>query len=335
MIATLVRKLFRDVWVSLLVIALLLIAFECLWARVTYRVSQEIPQTLDDTISKRVNKYKEQMLEKIKDELKQNPSAIMSLRNVGQEVEDPAEVLKEVSGEFFKGPGQIIQALIGGERVDLSRASDMMSVGYLHPVIQIILCIWAIGRASGAIAGEIDRGTMELLLAQPVPRWQLIAAHFCVDVIAIPVLCLSLWAGTWLGAWLMGMIGYEDGPLQVNPWNFGPALLSTAVFIFAVSGYTLWISALGRNRGRVMGIAVLVTLLQFLINLIGQIWEVITPLRPCTVFYYYDPQRIILNAGWMTDTVVWGRLGVLLAVGIAGYGLALWTFSRRDLPAPL
>ena len=47
---------------------------------------------------------------------------------------------------------------------------DMLSIGYVHPLVQIIFCIWAVGRASGAVAGELDRGTMELLLAQPLSR---------------------------------------------------------------------------------------------------------------------------------------------------------------------
>ncbi len=87
-----------------------------------------------------------------------------------------------------------------------------------------------------------------------------------------------------------------------------------------VSGLTLWLSAAGRFRSRVLA------LLQFLVNVIGQLWSVIEPLRPFTVFYYYQPQEVILRADWYADGVVWGRLGVLLA---------LRTFCRRDLSAPL
>src|SRR5260221_3699560 len=49
-------------------------------------------------------------------------------------------------------------------RINLDHAMDMLSIGYVHPLMQTLFCIWAIGRASGAIAGELDRGTMELLL---------------------------------------------------------------------------------------------------------------------------------------------------------------------------
>jgi hypothetical protein len=32
---------------------------------------------------------------------------------------------------------------------------DMLSIGYVHPVMQFVFCISAVGRAAGAIAGEI------------------------------------------------------------------------------------------------------------------------------------------------------------------------------------
>ena len=80
------------------------------------------------------------------------------------------------------------------------RARDVLSIGYVHPLTQTILCVWVIGRAAGAIAGEIDRGTMELLQAQPLPRYRVILAHLGVDVLTIPLLCLCVWAGNWRGS---------------------------------------------------------------------------------------------------------------------------------------
>jgi ABC-2 type transport system permease protein len=223
---------------------------------------------------------------------------------------------------------------------------------------------------------------MELLLAQPLARWRLVLAHFCVDLVTIPVLCLSLWGGTWLGTWLVGPIqvrppefkkppprpeyvvelgpfkvrlddpanrlkatqggakrGMFDDRLRMEPAEFGRALWLVGALIFAVCGYTMWLSACSRSRWRVLGVSVLLTLLQFLVNLVGQLWDVLEPLRPLTVFYYYQPQQVILGDTWSVR--LWstgGRvpmLAVLLGVGLLGYAMALWHFSRRDLPAPL
>ena len=135
----LMRKLLRDVVLGLVLVCLLLFAFQCLWAKVAERIGQLL-----------------------------------------------AEFTSQVSFRFivehiFSGPGRIMQALMGGESIDIQNALDRLSISYVHPLTQTLLCVWAVGRSSGAVAGELDRGTMELLLAQPVPRRNLILAHLGVD----------------------------------------------------------------------------------------------------------------------------------------------------------
>jgi ABC-2 type transport system permease protein len=325
MTLTLVRKLLRDVRLPLLVVCLLLVLFQLLWAKITQRIVGDVAPYF---------------------------AAVTSGRQ---------DSLKGLVDVIFAGPGKVIQTLLGGENLALDRAMDVLSIGYVHPLMQTLFCIWAVGRATGAVAGEVDRGTIELLLAQPLPRSRLILAHLTVDLLTIPVLCLALWAGNWLGVWLVGPIrvhldklpslpvplkfpGPDPERLHVNPWAFAPALLSVAALMFAVSGYTMWLSARGRFRWRVLGVAVFVTLVQFLVNLMGQMWEEAAWLRPFTVFYYYQPQPIILAGDWSVTLSVWNggdplvhlpAMLVLFAVGAAGYALALRAFCRRDLPAPL
>lgn len=246
-----------------------------------------------------------------------------------------SDFLPNVLKAIFEGPGRIVQTLMGGDQINLGRAIDMASIGFVHPVIQTVLCIWAVGRASGAIAGEIDRGTMELLLAQPVPRGTLIRAHFLVDLITIPLLCLAMWLGMFIGLHLVGLAQHENPMLQVDPMQFLPALLGISLLVYGLSGLTIWISSMSRFRYRAMGLAVLVTLLMFLVNLLGQLWDPIALFRPLTVFYYFNPQSMILNTDWYTNSVTWVRLGVLWGLGTGGYLLSYATFTRRDLPAPL
>jgi ABC-2 type transport system permease protein len=331
---TLVRKLLRDVRLPLFLVCLLVLLFQLLWARITHRVVGEIAPYFA---------Y-----------LTGGPEGIKDFLNI-----------------IFSGPGKIVQAVIGGEDIRMDRAMDMLSIGYVHPLMQFIFCIWAVGRASGAIAGEVDRGTMELLLAQPLARSRLILAHFYVDLITIPVICLSLWAGNWLGYWALGPVEVKEPPpevrhqvaafgrlggpkepprpdpakLRTDPMAFGPALVSVAALIFAVAGFTMALSARGRFRWRVLGTAVFLFLVMFLLNLVGQMWEEgFGWARPLTLFYYFQPQQIILGQGWTVDLRVWngGRplvplpaVAVLFAVGVVGYALALRTFTRRDVPAPL
>ena len=55
---------------------------------------------------------------------------------------------QDVENKVFAGTGRIIRTLIGGESVDLNSAMDLMSIGYVHPLMQTIFCIWAVGRAA-------------------------------------------------------------------------------------------------------------------------------------------------------------------------------------------
>jgi ABC-2 type transport system permease protein len=404
MTVILLRKLLHDIWLPLLVVALLLCAFECLWARVAQRITADLLPQLTAMIEKEQSELpvdwkdiaslvrNEGTLSPRRTHLIKQAIAVQGLVSPGApssiapqaavslgvatldasalklsplDQRELAELLDQYKGLLplvqkkltdllrsyqqkrsqkighdiqkmvFEGPGKIVQSLIGAEKLDLMRVQDTLSVGFVHPLVQVILCIWAIGRAAGAISGELDRGTMELLLAQPVPRRTLVLAQLWVDLLTIPVLCLSLWGGVCLGAWLSGLLDGANEMLRAEPLAFAPALLNVAVLIFAVSGATMFLSSLGRFRSRVLGLAVLLFLIQFLVNLIGQIWDDVAFLRPATVFYYYQPQAVILDTHWAANGTIWLQLAVLLAVGAVGYLLALWCFCRRDLPAPL
>jgi len=328
----LIRKLLRDVRLPLVVVAVLLFLFQLFWARVTDRVLGELAPFFHGL------------------------AELTGQFNVG-----------DIQSVVFNGPGKIAQSVIGGDSIDTNKAMDMLSIGYVHPLVQLILCLWAVGRSSGAIAGEIDKGTMELLLSQPLARLKIIAAHLCVDLITIPILCLSVWAGTYCGYLLIDPIKvrYPEGEqfkilkemsqkegrqekmradLEIRPLEFWAGMPVMAGLVFAVSGFSMMLSACGRFRWRVLGLAVLLTLTMFLVNLLGQMLDWMAPFRPLTIFYYYQPQKAILKGKWMVDFSVWNgdqptvgvpMLLVLFGIGIVGYLTALVIFTRRDIPAPL
>ncbi|HEY2787621.1 MAG TPA: ABC transporter permease subunit [Fimbriiglobus sp.] len=323
------RKLLRDVRIPLLVVCLIVAIFSGLWVKIAQRVTTEIFPFFNGLA-------------------------------LAQKM-DP-KVFDEV---LFKGPGKISQAVMGGADVRFDRTSDFLAIELLHPVILALTCIWAVGRAAGAVAGELDRGTMELLLSQPVPRNRLVLAHFLVDLTVIPAICGSVVLGTQLGLAAVGpfVVDYssldklmEKAPIKVrNPdrptelevdataqWK---GAMNLAGFAFAVSGFTLAISAAGRSRGKVTGLAVLVVVLMFVANVLGQLWSAAAFLRPASVFFYYQPQKLWLHGDGFVDLGdAWNAgqpllrlpvLAVLFGAGAAGYLLALLSFTRRDLPAPL
>lgn len=326
MTATLVSKLLRDVRPSLLVVCLVLFVFAAFWVKIAQRVTVEIAPVFNSV------------------------AMVFGDKNLFQDV-------------IFKGPGRVSQAALGWGDLNFERPNDFLAMGLLHPVVLILAMVWSIGRAAGAVAGEIERGTMELLLSQPIPRYRLILAHFLVDLLVIPVICLAFLAGTQFGLWLVGEfvpdystlrkltvparglrlpIPEDPEPLPVDGWSEIWGLLYTAALMFAMSGLTMALSAAGRSRWKVVGIAVLTVVVMFVANTIGQLWEPAAAVRPLTLFFYYQPQKAMLDGHWFVDLgSVWPGapavpgVAVLAVVGLVGYAVALRTFVRRDLPAPL
>src|ERR1044071_1308474 len=134
MTLVLIRKLLRDSRWALLVVCLLLAGFQMIWVKMTQRVVTQLAPMLPVGAQARKKK------------------------------------IEDVEKQIFSGPGRAMQSVIGGDQLSFQKAQDVLSISYVHPLMQVLFCLWAIGRSAGAIAGEIDRGTMELLLAQPVPR---------------------------------------------------------------------------------------------------------------------------------------------------------------------
>lgn len=114
---------------------------------------------------------------------------------------------------------------------------------FLLPLIALLL-------SYDAIVGEIDRGTMALLLAYPVARWQVVLGKFFGH-------CAILATATVLGYGAAGLaLGVTSGG-DAETWCAFVMLVATAVLlggVFIALGYL--VSALVRDRGTAGGIAI-------------------------------------------------------------------------------
>ncbi|TAK47604.1 MAG: ABC transporter permease [Xanthobacteraceae bacterium] len=124
---------------------------------------------------------------------------------------------------------------------------------FLIPLIALLI-------AHDAIVGEIERGTLALLLSYPIGRWQVMTGKFLGHV-AILVIATSLGYGAAAGA--LALTGSEmlRHSLVAFAVMVGSSILLGAVFI--AIGYL--ISALARDRAGAAGIAIGVWLMLVLV----------------------------------------------------------------------
>src|SRR5207237_10006524 len=74
-----------------------------------------------------------------------------------------------------------------------------IAVGYNELIIVFGVSIFAIARGSDVVSGELGRGTLEMLLAQPVSRLQVLYTQAVVTFGCLLILCSLTVAGTAAG----------------------------------------------------------------------------------------------------------------------------------------
>jgi ABC-2 type transport system permease protein len=215
--------------------------------------------------------------------------------------------------------GRVFRAF-GGENMDQSSAA-LVVCWWNHPVIVLTVLGWAISRGSAAVAGEIERGTLDLSLSRPVPRSTYLLAQVAFTLLGLVTLAAALIAGNRIGA--------QFYPLKAPPSVL--TLLRPAVMVvtlgMAVYGYTLPFSTLDVVRWRPGVIAAAITLGGLIAMSVAPQFEGYDWLEKLSVFDAYAPVTVALKGDPLAyDASV---LCVVFAIGVA---LALWIFARRDLP---
>ena len=93
-----------------------------------------------------------------------------------------------------------------------------IALAFDEPIVVFGISIFAIARGSDVVSGELNRGTLELLLAQPITRRQVLATQSIVTLACLVLLSLSTWGGTWCGIQLATVKENVPPPQLKLPW---------------------------------------------------------------------------------------------------------------------
>jgi ABC-2 type transport system permease protein len=235
-----------------------------------------------------------------------------------------AETLERLGSE--DGGGGRIQWLRNLGIGEAPSSAALIMVSWNHPFILLLISSWSIGRGAGAVAAEVERGTMDLILSRPVSRSGYLASQVTVAAIGLAMLGLSLWAGA--------SIAVHHNALREPPtWGMflGPAVNLVALGL-PIYGYTLLASSLDHVGKRPIFVGAVLTLGGFIAWVISMIpvladsrWK--PWLERVSIFKAYNPIEIVTTG----DTLVF-NVSLLAGIGAACVALAFVAFAVRDLP---
>lgn len=206
-----------------------------------------------------------------------------------------------------------------GGQTDFTSAAGYLGSELFSFMIPILFLVASVGNGAGAIAGEEERGTLDLLLSAPLSRTRVAVeklAALCLEVVGLG---LVLWLALWLGA--------RAGSLDVSAGHLAAATAAVVLLAVAYGAIAFMLAAATGRRALAIGVAVAAAVTAYLVNSLAALVSALEPFQKASPFYHYaaaDPLHHGLDA-WHTLVLV----AIAAAAGAAGVVL----FDRRDIAA--
>lgn len=214
---------------------------------------------------------------------------------------------------------QVIEGFGGGSVLSLTGS---MAFAFQHPFTLLLVGIMAIAFPALAIAGERDRGTLEVTLSRPISRRGLLLTLSLAGVIFVAALVGVLAISTAVTA---VTVGFGD---EVEIANVAQLWLAATLLFVAFMSLAFVVSVESDRAAPAIGLPAIFVLLNYLAFAIGGIWPDVAVLEDWSMFNLLKAPQVLADGLAVSDILV-----LLAFIGLFA-GVAFWRFPRRDLPAP-
>ena len=182
------------------------------------------------------------------------------------------------------------------------------------------VAIYAIFAAGGIVAREVERGTMDLILAQPLSRTRLVLSKFAVFLAGVGIIALGSFLGT-----LAGMAIIDE---RMSLGNTALALFQGLSLVLAVGSYSLLLSCLTLDPRRTLLLSGTITAAFYILNFVAPALKGYTWAGRFSLFHYFAPEPIM-----RTGQPDWWGLGIFWGLALICLALSLAVFRKRDIVA--
>jgi ABC-type transport system involved in multi-copper enzyme maturation permease subunit len=213
----------------------------------------------------------------------------------------------------------IVKAALGGEMLRVGNTSALIAIGYQHPFVMFLTMLFAVGVPTGLLAGEVQRGTMELILSRATTKTQVYACAGILTLAGMFALVLVMFLGTVVA---VSIFTFKDRvPLDV----FFRLAINGGLLASTFGAVALLCAATFARLYTAVGISVAFLVANYFVAIVSNWWPRMAFLRRATLFYLIHSSD--LWRGWPLR-----NMGILVAILLAAAvaGGVIW--HRRDLP---
>ncbi len=202
-----------------------------------------------------------------------------------------------------------------GEGTDLTTIEGFMASQVFSFMAPLALAFFPILASAGAIAGAEERGTIDVLLGNPIPRWQLVVGQFVGTALSLFGVVAILGLFTWVPAVLL------DVDLSLR--RTAEAVLNLWPLCLFFGGLAMLCSAVFHRRVLAVAIPGAILIAMYFVNALGNTVEDLEDAQPLSVFHYYGSA---IERG-----IDWGDFGGVSLAALVLVLLAVLAFRRRDI----
>lgn len=230
-----------------------------------------------------------------------------------------ADFRQLVEGGYFADLFDAFAAFGGGSVFTLNGS---VALGFLHPIPIALVAVLAVGHPVAALAGERQRGTLEVLLARPISRRSVYGTALAATTVFVVAALAANLAGVVAGAVLFDVADELEPARLLLVWGNAVLLFATlgALALAASASFDRFVPALG--------LVLAFAIASYAVELLGALWPDMAGWRPWSFFHYFQPAEILAGDASPGDAVV------LAGIAAASVAYGLWVFPRRDLAAP-
>ena len=186
--------------------------------------------------------------------------------------------------------------------------------------VPVLLGVYAILNGTDTLAGEEDRGTLELLIAMPLPRWQIVTAKAIAMIVAAMMVLLLV------GVSAMATFPALKIKTSISAIDILMAIMSAWPVIIAFMMISLFLGSCVPTRRIAAMTATVIFVASYFGERFTNLAKSLRPLSRLSLFHYVDSTSTLFTEGVRAPDV-----GILLGTGAVFFALSLVCFERRDV----
>jgi len=221
--------------------------------------------------------------------------------------------------ELLQNMPEALRSLFSMSGADMSTPVGYVEVELLAFMGPLLLLLYATGAGAAAVAGEEDRGTLDLLLATPVSRARIVLEKFGATIVGTALLATAMALA------LLGEGRLADMALPAG--NVIAAMAHMTLLALVFGALATAIGAFTGHPGLSRSVPAVAAVLAYVVNGLGPVVSWLAPWQRYSPFYQYaghDP----LRHGFSLPAALVSLATVAALIVAATIG-----FGRRDVLA--